>query len=800
MAGTKVRAVAVPEDAMNAYNREALVQALFEEAGDALFLFDPDSDRLLDVNPTAERLSGFPRAELLKLPVAYLIRYGGQGGMTRLRLAAKRTMMFHSQEGYFLRTNQDGVWVPVNVTLARLHVKPKTLALITARDIREQQEAQARLRQMETELRQVMASVSDCLWSACIDAAGQWTYRYFSPVVEKMTGKPADFFLAGVQRFWSMVHPEDWPRWEKAHHRLQAGQPIHEEFRVVWDNGTERWLRESVMVKREVDGSLRLDGVLADITEKRQAEENTRRLLQEQAARQAAERSEARFRRLAESNLIGVSFSNASGKITYANDACLHLLGYTRDDIREGKLRWDALTVAEESGREELARLELQRKGVCTSYERECLRKDGSRVPVLWGAAFLDDSRQELVSFLVDLSERKRLEEELHQRVGQLAQADRSKDEFLAMLAHELRNPLAPVRNALQIMKQPGASGLILEKMRSMIERQVLHLARLVDDLLDVSRITRGKIQLRREPVHLAAVVGRAVETCQPLVEARRHQLTVSLPEASVRLEGDSTRLEQILTNLLNNAVKFTEEGGHIWLTAVREGAEIVLRVRDTGIGIAPEMLPRIFDLFVQAERRTDRSQGGLGIGLTLVRRLVEMHGGTVQASSPGLRKGSEFIVRLPVLAEVPRDNGVGMPGEAEPAPAFLSPSRILVVDDNADSAESLATLLRLGGHEVRVAYGGREALEIAQAEQPQIVLLDLGMPGMDGYEVARRLRQQPGMERVFLVAVTGWGQEEDRCRSSTAGFDQHLVKPVEPAALQKVLAHSKVTAPPSPV
>jgi PAS domain S-box-containing protein len=793
-------AMAVPEDAMDAYNREALVQALFEEAGDALFLFDPDSDRLLDVNPTAERLSGFPRPELLALPVAYLFRYGGQGGMTRLRLAAKRTMVFHAQDGYFLRTHQDGIWIPVNLTLARLHIKPKTLALITARDIREQQEAQVRLRQMEAELRQVMASVSDCLWSAHIDSAGKWTYRYFSPVVEKMTGKPADFFLAGVQRFWSMVHPEDWPRWEKARQRLQAGEPIQDEYRVVWDNGTERWLRESVLVKREADGTLRLDGVLADITEKRQADENTRRLLQEQAARQAAEKSEARFRRLAESNLIGVSFSDARGQITYANDACLHMLGYTRDDTCEGKLRWDALTVAENAGREELVRLELQRKGVCTPFEKECIRKDGGRVPVLWGAAFLDDSRQELVSFLVDLTERKRLEEELHQRVGQLADADRSKDEFLAMLAHELRNPLAPVRNALQIMKQPGASSLILDRMRSMIERQVLHLAHLVDDLLDVSRITRGKIQLRREPVELAAVVGRSVETCQPFVEARSHQLAVSLPDAPVRLEGDPIRLEQILTNLLNNAAKYTEEGGRIWLTAAREGNEVVLRVRDTGIGIAPDMLPRIFDLFVQAERRTDRAQGGLGIGLTLVRRLVEMHGGTVQVSSQGLQQGSEFAVRLPVLTEAQQGNGVGTPTAAEAPAAPLPPSLILVVDDNADSAESLATLLRLGGHEVRVAYGGREALEIAQADKPRIVLLDLGMPGMDGYEVARRLRQQPGMGGVFLVAVTGWGQEEDRRRSRKAGFDQHLVKPVDPAALQQVLAHSQAATPASPV
>jgi signal transduction histidine kinase/ActR/RegA family two-component response regulator len=375
-----------------------------------------------------------------------------------------------------------------------------------------------------------------------------------------------------------------------------------------------------------------------------------------------------------------------------------------------------------------------------------------------------------------------------------LREADRRKDDFLAVLAHELRNPLAPLRNALHILKTPGVDAAISERARQMMERQVEQLVRLVDDLLDISRIMRGKIELRRAPVELATVVARAVETSQPLIDAGTHELSIALPSEPLWLNGDLVRLAQVVSNLLNNAAKYTEKGGKIWLIAAREKDEAVVRVRDTGIGIAPEMRSRIFNLFVQAGRAHDRAQGGMGIGLTLVRSLVEMHGGSVAVYSDGSGKGSEFIVKLPILkasgAEDPNQ-----PVASSPA-GRLPPRRVLVVDDNADVAESLALLLRLEGHDVRVAYDGPSALEQAAAQPPELAFLDLGMPKMDGCELARRFRASPVLQNVLLVALTGWGQEEDRRRTKQAGFDHHLVKPVDPGALQSLLAHRELARP----
>jgi signal transduction histidine kinase len=365
--------------------------------------------------------------------------------------------------------------------------------------------------------------------------------------------------------------------------------------------------------------------------------------------------------------------------------------------------------------------------------------------------------------------------------------ANRRKDEFLAMLAHELRNPLAPIRNAVHILRQTSPYQRDLDWARDVIDRQVEHLTHLVDDLLDVSRITRGKIRLRRQPTDVATVVASALETSRPTIEGRKHHLVVSVPAEAVSVNADRARLAQILSNLLNNAAKYTAEGGHIWLTVRQEGAEVVFRVRDTGMGIPPEMLSTIFDLFTQADRSLDRSEGGLGIGLTLVRRLVELHEGTVQALSAGPGQGSEFVVRLPVLSETPRPSRLTRSTRPLTSPGTCQ--RILVVDDNVDAAESLAMLIRLHGHETRLAHDGAAALGVRQSFHPDVVLLDLGLPGMDGLEVARRMRQEANGDRLFLVAITGYGQEEDRRLSREAGFDLHLVKPIDPQELLSLLA-----------
>jgi signal transduction histidine kinase len=392
----------------------------------------------------------------------------------------------------------------------------------------------------------------------------------------------------------------------------------------------------------------------------------------------------------------------------------------------------------------------------------------------------------------LEVEERKHLVEELRRRGEQLAEANRRKDDFLAILGHELRGPLAPVRNAIQVLKLSGAPDSNLRWASDVIERQVQHLSRLVDDLLDVSRITRGKVQLRDDEVALAAVVNRAVETSRPLIEERKHALTVSLSPEPLRLRGDAVRLTQVLSNLLSNAAKYTEEGGRIDLTVRREGDEAVVRVQDTGVGIPAEMLPRVFDLFTQVDGSAQRALGGLGVGLTLVRSLVEMHGGVVEAFSDGPGRGSTFVVRLPALPNQQQAAAEEAPAPAAPA-GGVPPRRVLVVDDNRDAAESLAVLARLWGHEVRVAHDGPSALAAAAEQRPHVILLDLGLPGLSGVEVARRLREDPAFADTLLVALTGYGGEEDRRRSRDAGLHLHWVKPVDPAALQALLASPEV-------
>jgi PAS domain S-box-containing protein len=379
-----------------------------------------------------------------------------------------------------------------------------------------------------------------------------------------------------------------------------------------------------------------------------------------------------------------------------------------------------------------------------------------------------------------DLIERKRAEQALRE-------ADKRKDEFLATLAHELRNPLAPIRNAVQILTAKGPPLPELQWARGVIDRQVQLMARLLEDLLDVSRISRNKLDLRTGPVELATVVEAAVETSRPVIDAGGHELSVALPPAAIHLEADSVRLAQVFANLLNNAAKYTPEGGRIRVTAERQEGDVIVSVKDSGIGIAAEMLPRIFEIFSQAKPALVRSQGGLGIGLSLVKGLVELHGGSIEAKSGGLGRGSEFVVRLPAARDTPireparPDEGDG----PRPAPK----RRVLIVDDNRDSADSLTMLLQIMGHEVGTAYDGEQAVEAAGALRPEVVLLDIGMPKLNGYDACRRIREQPWGQGMFLIALTGWGQQEDRRRTEEAGFNHHMVKPVDPSVLIELLA-----------
>jgi len=368
-------------------------------------------------------------------------------------------------------------------------------------------------------------------------------------------------------------------------------------------------------------------------------------------------------------------------------------------------------------------------------------------------------------------------------------EADRRKDEFLATLAHELRNPLAPIRNAVELMRLRGTDDEEIGWARDAIDRQAQHLTRLVDDLLDVSRITRGKVELRKHRVSLQSVLSRSIETVRPLIDQQEHQLEVYLPEEPIQLDADPTRLEQVFSNLLNNAAKYTEHGGRMWLSAELADDEVIVRVRDTGIGMSAEFLPRVFDMFVQAEHHHGRSQGGLGIGLSLVHRLVEMHGGRIAAFSDGPGCGSEFVVAL--KRALPSEESAAVQPDETSLPALENNREILVVDDNVDAAKSLSMLLRRLGQNTRIAHDGETALALIEERMPDLIFLDIGLPRLDGYEVARRVRERVDSNGVMLVALTGWGQEEDRRRSQEAGFDSHLTKPVDQATLRRILAQA---------
>jgi two-component system CheB/CheR fusion protein len=427
--------------------------------------------------------------------------------------------------------------------------------------------------------------------------------------------------------------------------------------------------------------------------------------------------------------------------------------------------------------------------------ERWHVRKDGTRFYGSGSATPLRGGAGELLGFVKimrDLTASKRADEARKAAEAALQNADRRKDEFLATLAHELRNPLAPLRHALEILRASSADDNTVARMRNIMQQQVDQLVRLVDDLMDVSRITRNKIELRRERIELKEVVQSAVEAIRPLIESAGHELKILIPDQALRVSADPVRLTQVITNILNNAIKYTEGAGCIELSAFGDAYDAVVRVRDNGIGIEPELLPRVFDLFAQADTSSTRRQHGLGIGLTLTKRLVEMHGGTIEARSGGLGKGSEFIIRLPIIADDQPDQVMAEGAQPASSNTPESKRKILVVDDETACAEMLAELLGLHGYEVQAVNGGKAALNAFNAWRPDVVLLDIGMPDMDGYEVARQVRQQVGADEVVLIALTGWGQEKDRERVREAGFIHHLLKPIEMDALRALLAESQ--------
>jgi len=555
------------------------------------------------------------------------------------------------------------------------------------------------------------------------------------------------------------------PQGVEAMRQRKDGEPVHVS---LWSSTVA-----------DEQGLPRILSLVADVTARKQIEN-------------ALRKSDARLRDLVDTAAEGVWILDAGRRTTYVNRRMAEMLERPLHEIL--RLPGDSFFAPESQPVVDEV-WERCRRGLRAHQEICFLLPDGRP---RWASASVSPVFDEtgdfggVLAMLTDVTERRRLDEELRRRVEELAAEDRRKDEFLAMLAHELRNPLGAISNAGYVLDQNPAADARTRDLVAVIGRQIRHLSRLVDDLLDVSRLTRGRIELRKREEELRPIVEGAVETTRPVLEQKGHRITVTLPEEPIYLEADATRIEQVLANLLHNAAKFSDPGGRIELSVDTDGPHVVLRVRDGGQGIEPELLPRIFDLFVQEDRSLARSHGGLGIGLTLVRSLVERHGGRVEAHSEGPGRGSEFVVRLPRCAgraaepSEPRQEAL-REQEAERAAA-----RILLVEDNVDAADALAELLRVWGHEVEVAHDGAAAVQSARTMRPGVVLLDIGLPGMDGYQVAGALRRLPELQGTLIVALTGYGQESDRQRSARAGFDYHLVKPVDLEELRRLVSTGK--------
>lgn len=587
-----------------------------------------------------------------------------------------------------------------------------------------------------------------------------------------------------------------------------AGKDLGDVFRIINEKTRQpaedpaaRALREGVVVGLanhtvliHKDGSERpIDDSAAPIRDELGKVSGSVLVFRDISERRRQERLDAE--RLANARLLAAIVTSSDdaivsksidGLIQSWNAAAERLFGYS---AQEAIGRHISLIVPPDRINEEERIVEQLRAGKrIEHFDTVRQRRDGTQVQVSLTISPIFDEKGKVVGASKtarDITERKQAERRIHQLMSELKEADRRKDEFLATLSHELRGPLAPVRNSLEIIKRAkGNEALVSEGLITM-DRQVTQMERLIDDLLDISRVTRGKLELRKDEVELSAIIAQAVETCRPCTDAAKQELTVNLPAAPIRLLGDQARLAQVFGNLLHNACKYTDAGGRIWLTAHRQGSDVVVSVKDNGVGIPADMLKDIFEMFTQVDRGLERRTGGLGIGLTLVKQLVEMHDGRVEAFSDGPGLGSEFVVRLPMVVGVVADRPAAPPSPAQSTKA----RRILVVDDNRDSAASLAMLLKISGNDTFTAHDGLEAIGAAERLQPDVVLLDIGLPHLNGFDACRRIREQPWGKEMALIALTGWGQDEDRRRSREAGFDAHVVKPVDLATLTNLLA-----------
>ena len=750
----------------------------------AVFTIDPDG-RVVTWNSGAERLFGYSEAEILSQHIAVLFPPEDRAAnVPEHEIAAAAATGRATDERWHIRKDggrffASGVLTPIFDEENRLRGFAKI-----ARDITQRKQAEEALREAAVRLKAIVDSAVDGIIT--IDEAG--TVESMNLAAERIFGFARDEVVGSNI---TMLMPEPFL---SEHGGYLAAYLTTGEKRIIGSGREVVGLRKNgstfpmdLAVSETRLGARRIfTGIVRDITEYKTALAERSRLVAELGAERALLNS------LLDKAPVGLGFFDPELHFLRINPALAEMSGLTTGD-HLGKTLGEALPVLA-SGFSEALQDVLSSGRSIINREITFEAAAASGAERCWLCSFYpvktpDGTILGVGSVVADIDDRKRMEKTLRD-------ADQRKDHFLAMLAHELRNPLAPISNAVQLMRLQGASGPNLAWSIDVIGEQIKHMTRIVDDLLDVSRITRGTVVLQKEPIALNRVVELAVQAIQPLLDDYKHDLHVSLPQHPVMLEVDPARFAQVLSNLLNNAAKYTPEGGRIALTAAVAGSSVLIKVIDNGTGVAPELLPKLFDLFVQADQTLSRSRGGLGIGLTVVRSLIEMHDGGVSVRSDGPGKGSEFTIRIPVLKSSP-----AVPVEAKPdgpeQAVEIPRRRILVVDDNLTNATSLERLLVALGQEVHTAHDGQQALEMVRSLGPDIVLLDIGLPVMDGYEVARLCRESPELRRITLVAMTGYGKEEDRRRSQAAGFNAHLVKPVNLDDLRLLLEHTAFNASP---
>lgn len=800
-------------DRIEAEKVNGLLAAIVESSDDAIISKSFDG-YITSWNAGAERLYGYSAEEAIGKPVAMLCTSQESAEIPSILDQVRRSKQLKHYET--TRIRKDGSLAEVSVTVSPVKNASGQIvgASAIARDITDQKRLERERHANEERLQMALQAGRMGTWD--------WDLRHdrlqWSPGMEVIHGLAPGTFPGTFEAFRAGIHPDDRDGLLQAiEETIRTGREYEHEYRLIWPDGSIHWVEARGRVIRDAAGqAIQMLGICMEVTDRKRTEHDLRFLADASRSLVTLKDSDATLRGVTQvavpnyADWCAVYMARDDGHlepqaVAHVNPEKVamaqHLLQHVSPDstwlqgIQQAMRAGDTMLVEEITD-------ELLRNVTSDEAHLQQIRSLGlksflcvplaARRQILGVMLFASAEsgrryRQSDLSVAADLARRVAVAIENARLYEELQETARRKDEFLAMLAHELRNPLAPIRSGIDVLRLRGGDDDIIHLMQEQVE----HLARLVDDLLDVSRIMRGKVQLRTEDIELASMASRALDSARPFIESQGHQLNVSLPDSPIWVEGDAIRLAQVLTNLLHNAAKYTDRGGQIWFTLRQQDHEAVFSVRDTGIGIPKSLLPHVFDLFIQADRSLERSQGGLGIGLTLVRNLVELHGGSVIVNSPGENQGSEFIVRLPTVAGPHSDQH-----RRDGAVATPACRRVLIVDDNLAAAKMLAMLIKsLGVTDVKCACDGPSGLQAVDEFRPELVLLDIGLPGMDGYEVGKAIREQRANDSILLVALTGYGQPEDRRKSKDLGFDDHLVKPLAIDSVRDLLRHPKLQA-----